>query len=194
MSKYRYEIGGVIRDTEIDFPYHTDEIIELLEEKDQQISDLEAKLAECEKSKESYRLQNEHHHLQLLQFYSRLGVEAFGADIHEKALETLMIMKEELEEKNGVERALSACNRQNDEFSDMIKKLVNEKEELKQQLAEKDKQIADLQHRLEVAEKVSKFACDELRNLNYRTFDNADIDFEQQFKEQSEKELKGEQK
>ena len=39
-----------------------------------------------------------------------------------------------------------------------------------------------------------QFACDELRNLNYRTFDNADIDFEQQFKEQSEKELKGEQK
>ena len=34
MSKYRYEIGGVIRDTEIDFPYHTDEIIELLEEKE----------------------------------------------------------------------------------------------------------------------------------------------------------------
>ena len=49
MSKYRYEIGGVIRDTEIDFPYHTDEIIELLEEKDQQISDLEAKFAESER-------------------------------------------------------------------------------------------------------------------------------------------------
>ena len=67
----------------------------------QQFADLEAKLAECEKSKESYRLQNEQHHLQLLQFYSRLGVEAFGADIHEKALETLMIMKEQLaDEKN----------------------------------------------------------------------------------------------
>ena len=56
-------------------------------------------LAESEKAKESYRLQNEHHHLQLLQFYSRLGVEAFGADIHEKALETLMIMKDQLAEK-----------------------------------------------------------------------------------------------
>ena len=64
-----------------------------------QLADLEAKLAESEKSKESYRLQNEQHHLQLLQFYSRLGVEAFGADIHEKALETLMIMKEQLAEK-----------------------------------------------------------------------------------------------
>ena len=95
--------------------------------KKDKIADLEAKLAESEKSKESYRLQNDEHHLQLCQFYSRLGVEAFGADIHEKALETLMIMKEELEEKNGVERALSACNRQNDEFADMIKKLVSEK-------------------------------------------------------------------
>ena len=64
------------------------------------VADLEAKLAESEKSKESYRLQNEQHHLQLLQFYSRLGVEAFGADIHEKALETLMIMKEQLAEKD----------------------------------------------------------------------------------------------
>ena len=119
----------------------------------QQLADLEAKLAESEEKKESYRLQNEHHHLQLLQFYSRLGVEAFGADIHEKALETLMIMKEqlaeseeqlkeELVEKKGLERALSACNRQNDEFADMIKKLVSEKEELKQQHAKKKKELA----------------------------------------------------
>ena len=113
-----------------------------------QLASLEAKLAESEKSKESYRLQNEHHHLQLLQFYSRLGVEAFGADIHEKALETLMIMKEELEEKNGVRRALSACNHQNDEFADMIKKLVNEKEQLKQQLA--------------ITEKALELACKEI--------------------------------
>ena len=62
--------------------------------------ELKQQLAESEKSKESYRLQNEQHHLQLLQFYSRLGVEAFGADIHEKALETLMIMKEQLAEKD----------------------------------------------------------------------------------------------
>ena len=76
----------------------TDMWNKMIEQQDK-ISDLEAKLAENEKSKESYRLQNEQHHLQLLQFYSRLGVEAFGADIHEKALETLMIMKEQLAEK-----------------------------------------------------------------------------------------------
>lgn len=56
----------------------------------------------------------------------------------------------------------------------------------------KDQQIADLQHKLKVAEKTLKLACDELRVLNYITFDNADIDFEQQFKEQAEKEVKGE--
>ena len=71
----------------------------IIKDQSKKIADLETKLAECEKSKESYRLQNEQHHLQLLQFYSRLGVEAFGADIHEKALETLMIMKEQLAEK-----------------------------------------------------------------------------------------------
>ena len=77
-------------------PIQTEVICEKLQDK---VADLEAKLVECEKSKESYRLQNEQHHLQLLQFYSRLGVEAFGADIHEKALETLMIMKDQLAEK-----------------------------------------------------------------------------------------------
>ena len=77
-----------------------EEVFEELRTELRQFADLEAKLAESEKSKESYRLQNEHHHLQLLQFYSRLGVEAFGADIHEKALETLMIMKEQLTEKD----------------------------------------------------------------------------------------------
>ena len=67
--------------------------------KEKRIVELKQQLTESEKSKELYRLQNEQHHLQLLQFYSRLGVEAFGADIHEKALETLMIMKEQLTEK-----------------------------------------------------------------------------------------------
>lgn len=64
--------------------------------------------------------------------------------------------------------------------------------QLREDLCRKDKQIADLQHRLEIAERTTKLACDELKVLNYITFDNADIDFEQQFKEQAEKEIKGE--
>ena len=81
-------------------------------------------------------------------------------------------------------------NKQMTDNSVKALELKNEKiKELKQQLAEKEKQIADLQHRLKVAEKATKLACDELRNLNYRTFDNVDIDFEQQFKEQAEKEV-----
>ncbi len=169
-----------------------EEVFEELRTELRQFADLEAKLKESEKSKESYRLQNEQHHLQLLQFYSRLGVEAFGADIHEKALETLMLMKEELEEKNGVRRALSACNRQNDEFAEMIKKLENEKEELQNQLAEsekkaysrghsqrdianeiklnalredvanKEKRIVELKQQLAITEKALEFACEEI--------------------------------
>ena len=80
--------------------YSKQDLWNRIQEKQAMIYGLEAKLAESEKSKESYRLQNEQHHLQLLQFYSRLGVEAFGADIHEKALETLMIMKEQLADKD----------------------------------------------------------------------------------------------
>ena len=67
-------------------------------------------------------------------------------DLETKLAESEEQLREELEEKNGVRRALSACNRQNDEFADMIKKLVNEKEELKQQLAEKEKEIESYKH------------------------------------------------
>lgn len=69
------------------------------DEKDKKIADLEAKLADSEKLKELYRLQDNDHHSKLWQFYSRLGVEAFGADIHEKALEELEKLKQQLAEK-----------------------------------------------------------------------------------------------
>ena len=63
------------------------------------------------------------------------------ADLEAKLAESEEQLKEELVEKKGLERALSTCNRQNDEFAEMIKKLESEKEELKQQLAEKDKEV-----------------------------------------------------
>ena len=68
------------------------------------------------------------------------------------------------------------------EYSSRNIKLANDNYALEQELA-------DLQHRLEVAERATKLACNELRALNYRTFDNAGIDFEQQFKEQAEAEI-----
>ena len=71
------------------------------------------------------------------------------------------------------------------EYSSRNIKLANDNYALKQELA-------DLQHKLKVSEMTTKLACDELRALNYKTFNNADIDFEQLFKEQSEKEVKGE--
>ena len=57
MSKYKYEGFGVIRNTETDFTYHTDDIAELLEEKDQQIADLEAKLTEKDAELEKWSTQ-----------------------------------------------------------------------------------------------------------------------------------------
>lgn len=40
MSNYRYEGYGVIRDLKSDTPYHTDDIVDLLEEKDIHIKKL----------------------------------------------------------------------------------------------------------------------------------------------------------
>ena len=77
--------------------------------------------------------------------YVHNNLEKFNkviADLDAQIAESEKQLKEELVEKKGLERALSACNRQNDEFAEMIKKLVSEKEELKQQLAEKDKELA----------------------------------------------------
>ena len=41
MKNYRYEGYGVIRDLKDGIPYHTDDIVDLLEEKDLQITKLE---------------------------------------------------------------------------------------------------------------------------------------------------------
>lgn len=54
------------------------------------------------------------------------------------------------------------------------------------------KLISYLQRRLNITKKALELARNELRELNYRTFDNADVNFEQQFKEKAENELKGE--
>ena len=59
-------------------------------------------------------------------------------------------------------------------------------------LFEQFKLISSLKNDLDITEKALKLACDELRYLNYRTFDNADINFEQQFKEEVEYKLKRE--
>ena len=83
-----------------------------------------------------------------------------------------------------------------DNFVDDAVVILNEQHSIIEELVKvkqnQDEEIIGLQHRLEVAEIITKLACDELRGLNYRTFNNADIDFEQQFKEQARKELKGE--
>ena len=139
-------------------------------DKDKKIADLEAKLVECEKSKESYRLQNEQHHLQLLQFYSRLGVEAFGADIHEKALETLMIMKEQLVEKDKEIEQLKKFDDLNKTFFDLFRTAFKEPDKV-DDLFNTLKTIQEKQDQ----DKIS-FAIDELEKVKETTecvLDNA---------------------
>ena len=137
---------------------------------EKEFADLEAKLAESEKSKESYRLQNEHHHLQLLQFYSRLGVEAFGADIHEKALETLMIMKEQLAEKDKEIEQLKKFDDLNKTFFDLFRTAFKEPDKV-DDLFNTLKTIQEKQDQ----DKIS-FAIDELEKVKETTeciLDNA---------------------
>lgn len=104
------------------------------------------------------------------------------SDLEAKLAESEELLKEELEEKNGVKRALSACNRQNDEFADMIKKLVSEKKELKQQLFEsglknleeiklseqRKKMLEDLSTKNWELEQQLGEKDEEIKDLNYR--------------------------
>ena len=77
----------------------------------------------------------------------------------------------------------------------MYKQSQEEQKQLKQQLAEKDEEISNIQHRLKVAEKALELACiEELREIG---IDNDDLDYKkelsiskQQYSEQAEKELK----
>ena len=50
MRNYRYEGYGVVRDLKDDIPYHTDDIVDLLEEKDQQIAELQKQLEETKQT------------------------------------------------------------------------------------------------------------------------------------------------
>lgn len=50
MGKYKYEGYGVIRDTELDLPYHTDDIVDLLEGKDIHIKKLKEEITQLKQS------------------------------------------------------------------------------------------------------------------------------------------------
>lgn len=80
-----------------------------------------------------------------------------------------------------------------DTYDDKVKLVMEYRISEKQ----KDKQIADLQHKLEVAEKALELACNE----ELRSFGEYDEDYgyekqfqmlKDQYKEQAEKEVKGE--
>ena len=50
MSNYRYEGYGVIRDLKSDIPYHTDDIVDLLEGKDIHIKKLKEEITQLKQS------------------------------------------------------------------------------------------------------------------------------------------------
>ena len=52
MSNYKYEGYGVIRDLKDDIPYHTDDIVDLLEEKDIHIKKLEEENQQLKQTQE----------------------------------------------------------------------------------------------------------------------------------------------
>lgn len=139
MSKYKYEGYGVVRDTEIDFPYHTDDIVDLLDEKDQQITGLEAKLAESEKQIKDAR---EAGNMAVDSWCkNRRKYEAQIAEMQNKSFILYSMLYETLE-KQGCENVASQIDQMTgwtyDKEADWLKGNRNY-DQLKQQLAEKEK-------------------------------------------------------
>lgn len=147
MSKYRYEMGGIIRDTEIDFPYYTDEITELLEEKDQKISDLEAKLAEKDKEIEELK--------------TRVS-ELQDKDWYEKCISQLEEQNDKLiKERDEIQKELEASVDywKNEVFKKMEVKLTGV---IKEKIQEIRKQVCD-----EIREKAEVFGTGVTGILGY---------------------------
>ena len=150
----------------------------LLSEVLEYVADLETKLAESEKQVEDAR---EAGNMAVDSWCkNRRKYEAQIAEMQNKSFILYSMLYETLE-KQGCENVASQIDQMTgwtyDKEADWLKGNRN---------------YDQLKHQLKVAERTTKLACDELRVLNYRTFDNAGIDFEQQFKEQAEKELEGE--
>ena len=152
MSKYKYEGYGVVRDTEIDFPYHTDDIVELLDEKDQQIADLETKLEESEKQIKDAR---EAGNMAVDSWCkNRRKYEAQIAEMQNKSFILYSMLYETLE-KQGCENVASQIDQMTgwtyDKEADWLKGNRNY-DQLKQQLAEKEKEIENLNNRILISQ------------------------------------------
>lgn len=140
MSNYRYEGYGVVRDLRDDFPYHTDDIVELLDEKDQQIVNLEAKLAESEKQIKDAREAGD----MAVDSWckNRRKYEAQIAEMQNKSFILYSMLYETLE-KQGCEDIASQIDQMTgwtyDKEADWFKGNRNY-DQLKQQLTEKEQE------------------------------------------------------
>lgn len=171
--------------------YIDEPIIDLLNSQDQQIADLQDKLADSEKQIEDAK---EARNIAVDSWCkNRRKYEAQIAEMQNKSF-ILYSMLYEILEKQGCENVASQIDQMTgwtyDKEADWLKGNRNY-DQLKQQLAEKDREIADLQHQLKVSEKATKLACNEIDcEYMYGVYCS---EYPQYFKEQAEEELKGEE-
>lgn len=146
MSNYRYEGYGVVRDTEIDFPYHTDDIVELLDEKDEKITNLEAKLAESESKRKILE--------EKVKWLSEENEECFVDgqkynELREQKDKEIQDLKQQLAESERKLEEYKKCNCKEcmtdyeKNLNQIIDKYLNENIKLKQQLHELPKKIVE---------------------------------------------------
>lgn len=185
-------------------PYENWELREDLCSKDQKIKDLEDKLTDREKQIEDSR---EAGNMAVDSWCkNRRKYEAQIAEMQNKSFILYSMLYEALE-KQGCENVASQIDQMTgwvyDKEADWLKGNRNY-DQLKQKLTEKDQQITDLQHRLDVAEKALELACKQLQddyciNCNNQTNcsrvemceRSLSIYLPSDFKEQAESESKG---
>lgn len=175
-EKERYELISYCSYRDTETGVIRDNFVGLLNQQDQKIKDLEDKLAESKKQCQECKHLN-------------------------KKIE-LNIKNKLMNEIDQLEQQLVDMTKKYELASLPMGGLVDTARNLEKQLAEKDKQIADLQHRLRVAEITTKLACDYLNAVegdklyelckdiyNDNDYLIAKMNY---FKEQAEKEVKGE--
>ena len=164
--------------------YIDEPIIDLLNSQDQQIADLQDKLADSEKQVEDAR---EAGNMAVDSWCkNRRKYEAQIAEMQNKSFILYSMLYETLE-KQSYENVTSQIDQMTgwtyDKEADWLKGNRNY-DQLKQQLAGKDREIADLQHRLEISEIAVESAV-EIANIKSNHFWTVE-----ELKEKAEKELK----
>lgn len=190
--RYEYYHGTTdVIDNELDT--FVEDVVDRLNEQDQKIKDLEeAKLADSKKQIEDTR---EAVNIAVDSWCkNRRKYEAQIAEMQNKSFILYSMLCEALE-KQGCENVASQIDYMTgwvyDKEADWLKGNRNY-DQLKQKLTEKDQQIADLQHRLEVAEKALDNLYEKFKIVAVEYAKMETIPSKLHFKEQAESEVRGE--